>query len=130
MCFWLNIACIGRESTIKLTVLDEERLVSTSSPARERCYGGRPQVADVGVQRQYTGIAGRIEDARLEVFAYASRHGYTLIDREIYLPRCWSDDAARCAASGIPEHVRCSTKIALARRTLTCAAQVTAAITH
>jgi SRSO17 transposase len=73
----------------------------------------------VGVQRQYTGTAGRIENAQVAVFlAYASQHGYTLIDREVYLPRCWSDDPARLAAAGVPEHVRFATKIALARRML------------
>jgi SRSO17 transposase len=77
----------------------------------------------VGVQRQYTGTAGRIENSQVAVFlAYASRHGYTLIDREIYLPRCWTNDPARCAAAGVPEHVRFATKIALARRMLTRAA--------
>ena len=73
----------------------------------------------VGVQRQYTGTAGRIENSQVAVFlGYASRRGYTLIDREIYLPRCWTDDAARCAAAGVPQHVRFTTKIALARRML------------
>src|SRR5205814_8309084 len=39
-------------------------------------------VHTVGVQRQYTGTAGRIENAQVTVFlAYASCHGYTLIDR-------------------------------------------------
>jgi SRSO17 transposase len=72
------------------------------------------------VQRQYTGTARRIENAQVAVYlAYASRHGYTLIDREVYLPRCWSDDAARRAAAGIPERVQFATKIALARRMLT-----------
>jgi SRSO17 transposase len=73
----------------------------------------------VGVQRQYTGTAGRIENAQVAVFlAYASRHGYTLIDREVYLPRCWTDDPARLAAAGVPASVRFATKIALARRML------------
>lgn len=77
----------------------------------------------VGVQRHYTGTAGRIENAQIAVFlAYASCHGYTLIDREIYLPRSWTDDVARCAAAGVPEQVRFATKIALARRMLTRAA--------
>lgn len=59
--------------------------------------------ASVGTQRQYTGTAGRIENAQVAVFlAYASEHGYTLIDRKIYLPRCWTDDPARCAAAGYP----------------------------
>jgi SRSO17 transposase len=70
-------------------------------------------------QRQYTGTAGRIENAQVAVFlAYASRHGYTLIDREIYLPRCWSDDPARLAGAGVPATVRFATKITLARRML------------
>jgi SRSO17 transposase len=73
----------------------------------------------IGVQRQYTGTAGRIENAQVAVFlAYASRHGYTLIDREVYLPRSWTDYPARCAAAGVPESVRFATKIALARRML------------
>ncbi len=80
-------------------------------------------IHSVGVQRQYTGTAGRIENAQVAVFlAYASRHGYTLIDREIYLPRCWTDDPARCAAAGVPEQVRFATKITLARRMLARAA--------
>jgi SRSO17 transposase len=71
----------------------------------------------IGVQRQYTGTAGRIENAQVAVFlAYASRHGYTLIDGEVYLPRSWTDDPARCAVAGVPESVRFATKIALARR--------------
>jgi SRSO17 transposase len=73
----------------------------------------------VGVQRQYTGTAGRIENAQIGVFlGYAAPGGYTLIDREIYLPRSWTDDPARCAAAGVPEQVRFATKITLARRML------------
>jgi SRSO17 transposase len=79
--------------------------------------------ASVGTQRQYTGTAGRIENSQVAVFlAYASRHGYTLVDREVYLPRSWTDDRGRCAAAGVPEHVRFATKITLARRMLTRAA--------
>jgi SRSO17 transposase len=78
----------------------------------------------VGVQRHYTGTAGRIENAQIAVYlAYASCHGYTLIDREIYLPRSWTDDPARCVAAGVPAPVRFATKITLARRMLTRAAQ-------
>src|SRR3954453_14972978 len=41
----------------------------------------------VGVQRQYSGTAGRIENCQIGVFlGYASRHGYALIDRALYLP--------------------------------------------
>jgi SRSO17 transposase len=81
-------------------------------------------VHSVGVQRQYTGTAGRIENSQVAVFlAYASARGHALIDREIYLPHSWCDDPARCAAAGVPEQVRFATKITLARRMLTRAAQ-------
>jgi SRSO17 transposase len=73
----------------------------------------------VGVQRQYAGTAGRIENAQIGVFlGYAARRGYTLIDREIYLPRSWTDDPDRCATAGVPQRVGFATKITLARRML------------
>ncbi len=76
-------------------------------------------VHSVGVQRHYTGTAGRVENAQVAVFlAYASQHGYTLVDREIYLPRSWTDDPARCAAAGVPAQMRFATKITLGRRML------------
>jgi SRSO17 transposase len=84
----------------------------------------------VGVQRHYTGTAGRIENAQVAVFCgYATPRGYTLIDREIYLPRCWADDPGRRTAAGVPDEVTFATKIALARPMLTRAldAQVPAA---
>ena len=46
-----------------------------------------------GVQRQYTGTAGRIENAQVGVFlGYAGCHGHALIDRALYLPKSWSED--------------------------------------
>ena len=58
-----------------------------------------------GVQRQYSGTAGRIENCQVGVFlAYASA-GRALIDRELYLPQRWSDDPARRAEAGIGEQV-------------------------
>ena len=50
-----------------------------------------------GVQRQYSGTAGRIENCQIGVFlAYASRNGHALIDRELYLPQSWTEDRPRC----------------------------------
>ncbi len=50
----------------------------------------------VGVQRQYSGTAGRIENCQVGVFlAYATAQGRTLLDREVYLPRVWADDQGR-----------------------------------
>lgn len=56
-----------------------------------------------GVQRQYSGTAGRTENCQVGVFlAYASVHGHALIDRELYLPASWTDDRDRCRQAGIP----------------------------
>nr|WP_158842779.1 IS701 family transposase [Saccharothrix deserti] len=74
----------------------------------------------VGVQRQYTGTAGRIENSQVAVFlAYASPRGYALVDREVYLPRCWAEDTDRRAAAGVPPEIRFATKTTLSRRMLT-----------
>jgi SRSO17 transposase len=71
------------------------------------------------VQRQYTGTAGRIENAQVSVFlAYATPAGRALIDRAVYLPVSWTDDPARCAAAGIPADIGFATKITLGRRML------------
>ena len=69
----------------------------------------------VGVQRQYSGTLGRIENCQVAVhLAYASRRGHALVDRELYLPRSWTDDRSRCAAAGVPAAVAFATKPALA----------------
>jgi SRSO17 transposase len=71
----------------------------------------------VGVARQYSGTAGRIENCQIGVFlAYASGNGHALIDRELYLPKEWAEDPARREAAGLPEEVAFATKPALARR--------------
>jgi SRSO17 transposase len=72
-----------------------------------------------GVQRQYSGTAGRIENCQLGVFlTYVSPHGRALIDRELYLPKSWTDDRRRCAEAGIGDDVDFATKPKLARRML------------
>jgi SRSO17 transposase len=69
----------------------------------------------VGVQRQYTGTAGRIENAQVAVYlVYASDAGHALIDRELYVPQGWFADPERCRAAGIPSLVEFATKPALA----------------
>ena len=61
-----------------------------------------------GVQRQYTGTSGKIDNCQLGVFlAYASSKGRALIDRELYLPTSWTEDPDRCAKAGIPAE-RCT----------------------
>lgn len=72
--------------------------------------------ATVGVQRQYTGTAGRIENSQVAVYlTYAAPAGYAFIDRDLYLPRSGTDDPARCATAGVPGDVTFATKPALAR---------------
>jgi SRSO17 transposase len=64
-----------------------------------------------GVQRQYSGTAGRTENCQVGVFlAYASARGHALIDRELYLPQSWAEDRDRCRAAGIPDEVGFTTK--------------------
>jgi SRSO17 transposase len=72
-----------------------------------------------GVARQYTGTAGRVENAQVGVFlAYASRHGTAFLDRGLYLPREWTDDPDRCEAAGVPEGTAFVTKPGLAKQML------------
>jgi SRSO17 transposase len=72
-----------------------------------------------GVARQYSGTAGRIENCQIGVFlAYASAHGHTLIDRELYLPKEWTDDRERCRRAGISDEREFATKPELARQML------------
>ena len=64
-----------------------------------------------GVQRQYSGTAGRTENCQVGVFlAYASARGHALIDRELYLPETWTSDRDRCRAADVPSEVAFATK--------------------
>ncbi|MEU9058365.1 IS701 family transposase [Streptomyces sp. NPDC048430] len=77
----------------------------------------KKSTATVGVQRQYTGTAGRIENSQVAVYlVYSTPRGHAAIDRELYVRRSWTQDASRCQAAGIPETVRFATKPALAAR--------------
>jgi SRSO17 transposase len=69
-----------------------------------------------GVQRQYSGTAGRVENCQLGVFcAYVTGQGRALVDRELYLPKSWTDDRDRCRQAGVPDDVQFATKTELAR---------------
>ncbi|MGW0779142.1 IS701 family transposase [Streptomyces sp. NPDC002835] len=74
-------------------------------------------VTSAGVQRQYSGTAGRTENCQIGVFAaYASTRGRALVDRELYLPKSWTDDRTRCRAAKVPDEREFATKGELARR--------------
>jgi SRSO17 transposase len=72
--------------------------------------------ATVGVQRQYTGTAGRTENAQVAVYlAYAAPAGTAFIDRALYLPQSWTSEPLRCRAAGVPAGTAFATKPALAK---------------
>lgn len=73
-------------------------------------------IGSAGVQRQYSGTAGRTENCQVGVFlAYAAPLGCTLIDRRLYLPASWTDDRERCRRAGIDDEVEFATKVAMAK---------------
>jgi SRSO17 transposase len=72
-----------------------------------------------GVARQYSGTAGKVENCQIGVFlSYASSLGHALVDRELYLPNVWTDDAERCRQAGIPTDRPFATKPQLAQQML------------
>lgn len=71
----------------------------------------------VGVARQWCGRLGKVENCQAGVFAaYASRKGYTLLDRRLYLPEEWfgEDHRERWEKCGIPDETPFRTKPELA----------------
>ncbi|WP_142116531.1 IS701 family transposase [Salinispora arenicola] len=80
-------------------------------------------VCSVGVQRQYTGTAGRVENSQVAVFlAYVTPAGRAMIDRRLYLPETtWCEQPDRLAAAGVPDDVEFATKPALARQMIAAA---------
>lgn len=73
----------------------------------------------VGVQRQYSGTAGRIENCQIGVFlALSTSRGRALVDRALYMPESWCSDASRCREAGVPEDTTFATKPQLATQML------------
>ena len=73
----------------------------------------------VGVQRQYSGTAGKIENCQIGVFlSYTSPSGHVLLDRRLYLPESWCDDPMRRQRTHVPEDVSFQTKPQLALQML------------
>src|SRR5258707_9819488 len=70
-----------------------------------------------GVAKQHCGPTGSLENCQVGGFlSYVGPKGHALIDRELYLPKEWLDDPARCREAGIPEATRFQTKCELARQ--------------
>ncbi|MEO3753561.1 IS701 family transposase [Streptomyces sp. B6B3] len=77
----------------------------------------KKRTTSAGVQRQYSGTAGRTENCQIGVFAaYTTTRGRALVDRELYLPKTWAEDRERCRAAKVPDDREFATKGALARR--------------
>lgn len=72
-------------------------------------------VKSAGVQRQYSGTAGKVENCQLGVFlTYATGQGHTFLDRRLYLPEAWCADRERCKEAKVPAGVGFATKSELA----------------
>src|SRR6266496_252150 len=77
----------------------------------------------VGVQRQYTGSAGKITNCQIGVsLSVATRTEHVPVDFELYLPESWTDDPARRKEARIPDSIQFQTKpqlgIAMVRRAI------------
>ena len=73
----------------------------------------------MGVQQQYCGLTGQIENCQVGVFlAYVSSKGHTLIDRRLYLPKSWSRDRPRRKKAKVPKGLKFATKIQLTKQML------------
>lgn len=73
----------------------------------------------VGVARQYTGTAGKVENCQVAVFlGYTGTRGHVLLDRRLYLPASWCSDPARMKRAHVPEDVSFQTKPQLALQML------------
>jgi SRSO17 transposase len=80
----------------------------------------------VGVARQYCGTLGKVENCQVGVFAaYASRHGYALVDQRLFLPEAWFTDtyAARRRKCNVPPELTFQSKPQLAATMLQAIAQ-------
>src|SRR5499426_2630417 len=72
-----------------------------------------------GVARQYSGTAGKVDNCQIGVFlGSAGPLGHALLDRELYLPKEWTDDRERGRQAGIPAERRLATKPQLAQQML------------
>lgn len=69
----------------------------------------------VGVQRQYTGSAGKITNCQIAVsLSVATAESHAPIDVELYMPQTWTDDAKRRRAARVPDSLQFKTKPQLA----------------
>ena len=71
--------------------------------------------ASVGVQRQWCGRLGKVENCQVGVFlGYVSDDEHALVDFRLYLPREWAKDRKRRQKAGVPKEVKYQTRHELA----------------
>jgi SRSO17 transposase len=69
----------------------------------------------VGVQRQWCGRLGKVENCQVGVYlGYVSHQGHALVDYRLYLPKEWTKDRKRMSEAGVPREVRFATRHELA----------------
>jgi len=67
--------------------------------------------SSVGVQRQYTGTAGKVENSQVGVFlTYATPKGHVFLDRKLFLPELWANDPERRTKAGVPDSIAFQSK--------------------
>lgn len=58
----------------------------------------------VGTARQWCGRLGKVDNCQVAVYlGYVSRREHALVDVELYLPKAWTCDKARCRKAGVPK---------------------------
>lgn len=68
-------------------------------------------VHSVGVKRQYSGTAGKVENCQIGTFlSYATKKGHVFLDRRLYLPEEWCNDLERRKRAKVPDNVVFQTK--------------------
>lgn len=78
----------------------------------------------VGVQRQYSGALGRVDNCQVGVSLHlGGERGSCCIGMRLYLPKDWADDRKRCASVGVPDDVAFKTKQEIAFGQLDAAAR-------
>jgi SRSO17 transposase len=108
---WDDVAVLAQLRRDLLAVLADEDAVWNSDETGFPKKGTK----SVGVKRQYSGTLGRTDNCQIGVFAnYCSPKGHALMDRRLFLPQEWADDADRRRQAGVPVDVIFRTKPALA----------------
>ncbi len=74
----------------------------------------------VGTARQWNGRLGKVDNCQVAIhMGYVSRHGHTLVDTRLFLPREWTNNQQRRRKAGVPKEIRYRTRHQLCLEMLT-----------